>query len=112
MQQRIPAYGVAPLRYLQLVKIERAKTLLGEGSSTVHTVAQVLGYRDVGNFTHIFRELAGETPGRWRERSRYLHPALHHRTAGDEKSGQPAAHQLSPRAVTAFRGGRGGVDQV
>ena len=62
-------YGVAPLRYLQLVKIERAKTLLGEGSSTVQTVAHVLGYRDVGNFTRIFRELTGETPGRWRERA-------------------------------------------
>lgn len=70
-------YGIAPLRYLQLVKIERAKTLLGEGSSSVQTVARVLGYRDVGNFTRIFRELTGETPGRWRGRAEaYAHRHL------------------------------------
>lgn len=62
-------YGMAPLRYLQLAKIERAKAMLGDGDATVQAVAHALGYRDVGNFTRIFRTLTGATPGRWRERA-------------------------------------------
>lgn len=59
-------YGIPPLRYVLLARIERAKVLLQEPGATVAAVARAVGYRDARHFSHIFRSVAGVLPGRWR----------------------------------------------
>ncbi len=58
-------YGIPPLKYLVLARIERAKQLLGEPGARVADVARSLGYHDPGYFARIFRSVTGCSPGRW-----------------------------------------------
>ncbi|MCK6491655.1 MAG: helix-turn-helix domain-containing protein, partial [Planctomycetes bacterium] len=60
------SFGIPPLRYLQLARVERAKALLAEPGATVVAVAAALGCRDLKHFTRVFRACTGTTPGRWR----------------------------------------------
>ena len=62
----VRTFGMPPLRYLQLAKIERAKRLLVAGGATVAEVANTLGYRDASHFSRVFRTATGATPSRWK----------------------------------------------
>lgn len=55
-------YGLPPVRYLMLARIERAKELLGVPGATVAGVATAVGYRDPAYFARIFRRLTGASP--------------------------------------------------
>jgi AraC-like DNA-binding protein len=57
-------YGIPPLRYVLLARIERAKVLLREPGASVAGVAQALGYRDAKHFSRLFRAFTGGSPGR------------------------------------------------
>jgi AraC-like DNA-binding protein len=52
-------YGIPPLRYVLLARIERAKVLLQEPGASVAGVAQSLGYRDAKHFARLFRSFTG-----------------------------------------------------
>lgn len=58
-------YGIPPLKYVLLARIERAKSLLQEPGATVAGVARALGYGDAGHFSRMFRAHTGRTPGSW-----------------------------------------------
>jgi AraC-like DNA-binding protein len=63
------ATGSSPHQYILHRKIERAKRLLSNPTSSIIDVASVLGFRTQAHFTLIFRGIVGETPARWRQGS-------------------------------------------
>lgn len=58
-------YGIPPLRYVLLARIERAKVLLQEPGASVAGVGHALGYRDAKHFSRLFRTITGCHPGHW-----------------------------------------------
>jgi AraC-like DNA-binding protein len=55
-------YGVPPYRYLELVRVERAKLLLRSGARISH-VAFATGFSDQSHLTRQFKRVLGVTPG-------------------------------------------------
>ncbi len=55
-------FGLPPVRYLMLARVERAKELLSAPGATVAGVAAAVGYRDPAYFARVFRQLTGGPP--------------------------------------------------
>lgn len=68
--------GCAPHHYLLCRRVETAKTMLFESDLPLVEIAHSVGFADQAHFTNVFKRLAGETPARWRSRSRRHEPAL------------------------------------
>ena len=68
------AFGETPHRYLQRRRIERAKELLRSTELSVTEVSLEVGFRSLGSFSTVFRELVGEPPGEYASRSRAQAP--------------------------------------
>ncbi|WPZ32766.1 helix-turn-helix domain-containing protein [Thalassobaculum sp. OXR-137] len=64
------ATGLAPLAYLQNLRIEKARGLLERTRLPVDEIAWQVGYADVSAFTRLFRTLTGLPPGTYRRRFR------------------------------------------
>jgi len=64
------AFGVPPHRYLLTRRIERAKTLLRDTNLPVTDIAFQTGWRSLGTFGRIFRDVTGESPKKLREREK------------------------------------------
>jgi AraC-like DNA-binding protein len=63
-------YGHSLVRRLMEVRVERAKTLLAHAPVPVAEVATEVGYATARHFSAVFKEIAGCTPGAWRESAR------------------------------------------
>jgi AraC-like DNA-binding protein len=61
--------GVSPSRFLQNARLDRAKTLLGEGALTVKEIAATCGYVDAAHFCHAFKAATRLTPKQFRNRA-------------------------------------------
>ncbi len=61
------AYGETPYSYLMTRRIERAKSLLRQGTSVTDTCFAV-GCTSLGSFSSRFTEIVGETPSQYRAR--------------------------------------------
>lgn len=59
-------FGISPLRYVNAVRLERAKRLLVEDDASVAAIAARAGFRDPGYFARQFRAYTGTTPARFR----------------------------------------------
>ena len=57
------AFGVPPHRYLLTRRIERAKALLRETDMPITEVAFETGWKSLGTFGRIFRDITGASPG-------------------------------------------------
>lgn len=55
-------YGVPPYRYMELVRVERAKLMLRSGARIAH-VAFATGFSDQSHLTRQFKRVLGVTPG-------------------------------------------------
>ncbi|MDR7308471.1 helix-turn-helix transcriptional regulator [Rhodoferax saidenbachensis] len=64
------AFGVPPHRYLLTRRIERATALLRDSDMGITDIAFQTGWRSLGTFGRIFRDITGETPGALRVRAR------------------------------------------
>lgn len=64
------AFGVPPHRYLLTRRIERATALLRDTDLSITEIAFGTGWRSVGTFGRIFRDVTGESPGKTRMRVR------------------------------------------
>ena len=53
--------GVSPYRYLQTIRLDKAKRFLEEGIAPID-VAGMAGFSDQSHFTHFFKEFIGLTP--------------------------------------------------
>ncbi|MFU6693228.1 GlxA family transcriptional regulator [Pseudomonas aeruginosa] len=64
------ATGLSPIRYLQHVRVDRAKKLLLATPLSIREIAYEVGYENVSFFVRLFRKEAGDTPSHWRGRVR------------------------------------------
>lgn len=53
--------GISPYSYLETIRIDRAKKLLGQGVSPIDTALQT-GFTDQSHFTNFFKKFIGLTP--------------------------------------------------
>lgn len=71
------AFGLPPHRYLLTRRIERAVALLRDTEMSITDIAFQTGWRSLGTFGRVFREIAGDTPGAMRARARAEGQGLH-----------------------------------
>jgi transcriptional regulator GlxA family with amidase domain len=64
------AFGVPPHRYLLARRIERAVALLRDTDLPITEIAFQTGWKSLGTFGRIFRDITGENPGNLRARER------------------------------------------
>jgi transcriptional regulator GlxA family with amidase domain len=64
--------GQTPGRYVESLRLERARMLLQSGDQTVEGVAQACGYRTVETLRRSFSRRLGVSPGEYRERFKAL----------------------------------------
>jgi AraC-like DNA-binding protein len=62
------AFGVPPHRYLLTRRIERAKAMLRETDLPITDIAFQTGWKSLGTFGRIFRDITGASPGEIRAR--------------------------------------------
>lgn len=62
--------GLNPMKYVSVMRIERAKELLKQGNSPVSLVANEVGFRDLSNFIRQFKRTTGLTPTMFRSTAR------------------------------------------
>jgi AraC family transcriptional regulator len=60
------SFGVSPHRWLVLRRIDRSKELLSHTGAALVEVALQSGFPDQAAFNRTFRQVVGESPGRWR----------------------------------------------
>ena len=70
------AFGVPPHRYLLTRRIERAKALLRDTDRSITDIAFETGWKSLGTFGRIFRDVTGESPGELRAREKAAPHAL------------------------------------
>jgi AraC-like DNA-binding protein/ligand-binding sensor protein len=61
--------GVSPYAYHLLLRLEKAKRLLGEGAMPVKNIARNTGFRSIQHFSNVFRSATGRSPKNYRERA-------------------------------------------
>jgi transcriptional regulator GlxA family with amidase domain len=64
------ATGLAPLAYIQQLRIDRAKGLLEKSELPVDAVSWKIGYEDAAFFNRLFKRITGLTPGVYRRKFR------------------------------------------
>jgi transcriptional regulator GlxA family with amidase domain len=70
------AFGVPPHRYLLTRRLERAKALLRDTDLPITAIAFETGWKSLGTFGRIFRDVIGESPGELRAREKAAAHAL------------------------------------
>lgn len=58
--------GSSPIHYINKMKMERAKNLLGMDNSTVTEVADAVGFNDIYHFSKAFKNYTGFSPKEYR----------------------------------------------
>lgn len=53
--------GIAPIKFIQSVRIESAKRLLEEGAATAQEISERVGYEDLATFRELFKRETGTT---------------------------------------------------
>jgi transcriptional regulator GlxA family with amidase domain len=77
------ATEMAPLDYVQRLRIEFAKRRLEQSDTTVEAISWAVGYEDPTFFRRLFRRTAGVSPAVYRRRYRVPSAA---RAAASEKN--------------------------
>lgn len=70
------ATGMAPMAYVQSLRLEEAKQYLESGDEPIESVAAAVGYEDASFFSRLFRREVGLTPAQYRRRFGGLRGAL------------------------------------
>ena len=60
-------YGISPVKYINRLKILRAKELIQSGMYTISEVSQMAGYTDECYFSREFKKAVGVCPSEYRE---------------------------------------------
>jgi len=55
-------YTVSPMKYVQLIRIEKAKDLLISDYSTIGEIAAAVGFSSIYHFSKTFKKITGSTP--------------------------------------------------
>ena len=59
---------MTPIRYVQHIRIERAKRLLEATSESIEDISWAVGYEDPAAFRRLFKRLTELRPGEYRRR--------------------------------------------
>jgi AraC-like DNA-binding protein len=78
--------GMPPIRYLRLLRMERAKGLLESSFLSVKEIAFQVGLNDESHFVRDFKSTYGYSPALYRSRFRSNGGAEDHNGNGNEKS--------------------------
>lgn len=70
------ATGMAPMAYVQTLRIEEAKQLLETGDASIEAIAEEVGYDDAAFFSRLFRRSVSLTPAQYRRRFGGMRAAL------------------------------------
>jgi AraC-like DNA-binding protein len=62
--------GMPPMRYLLHYRVKRSKELIQNTDCALKEVAELAGFKSIHHFSRVFHEVAGETPGAWRQKYR------------------------------------------
>lgn len=62
------SFGTPPTRYLERLRLERARLLLTSTRSPVERVARKVGFDNADSFRRVFRRHYGASPGEYRQR--------------------------------------------
>lgn len=60
--------GMPPIHYLARYRVEKAKERIKYSGDPLKVVAEMVGFKSIHHFSHVFTEIVGETPGAWRGR--------------------------------------------
>ena len=60
--------GMPPGHYLQRMRVDRAKQLFEQGTDSLETIVEQVGYQDLSSFRRLFRKETGLSPRAYRER--------------------------------------------
>ena len=63
------AYGCSPVRYINGLKISRAKELLDSGMYSLSEAASLSGYTDMSHFSREFKKSEGLSPSKYKKGS-------------------------------------------
>ena len=63
--------GVTPMRYRNLVRVNKAKLLLLEPTLKMEEIADRLGFEDAKYFARVFKKETGSAPSEFRKRNRH-----------------------------------------
>ena len=58
--------GQSPQQYLLAFRMEKARSLLADASTSVKEVARLVGYRDAFSFSKAFHRFTGKSPSEYR----------------------------------------------
>lgn len=61
-------FGCSPVNYVTKLKIEKAKYLLGNINYNVGEISNILGYKDIYQFSRLFKIYTGESPLHYRKK--------------------------------------------
>ena len=61
-------YGIAPIHYLEIKKIEKAKVLLATEELSVTEIAGIIGFGDIYQFCRSFKKITGFSPNKYRKK--------------------------------------------
>ncbi|MET3544176.1 AraC-like DNA-binding protein [Paenibacillus favisporus] len=62
--------GMAPLDYINNVRIQVAAALLCHSGSSILAISEEVGYATLSSFNRHFKRLMGEAPSQWRSKNR------------------------------------------
>ncbi|MBQ9735130.1 MAG: helix-turn-helix transcriptional regulator [Clostridia bacterium] len=63
--------GHSPMHYLNVLKIDKAKTLLEQSNRPINEIMEELGYFDSAHFSKLFKTYCGYSPKKFREINGY-----------------------------------------
>ena len=66
--------GLSPGKYLQDVRISRAKELLARPQHSLEAIAALSGFSCANYFCKVFKKITGETPTEYRNKSKETAP--------------------------------------
>lgn len=58
-------YGISPMRYVQSLRLKRAKALLQSGYLSVAAIAETVGFSSVFYFSRLFKKIEGKSPSEY-----------------------------------------------
>lgn len=64
-------FGMPPKKYMQKVKMTKAKTLIRTTNDSITKIANDLGYVNIGKFSAAFKRNFGTAPTQYREINEY-----------------------------------------
>lgn len=83
------ATGIAPIAYVQRLRIEDAKRRLERTEAAIDEISWQVGYEEPAFFRRLFKRVTGLTPGRYRRRFRVPDFA--------RASGEPGRAEVPPQ---------------